>query len=1711
MSSFIADLKGRLPQSDWPLVVAALRNEPTLWAELCAEGDFGAQALEAAGTDRALWCPAFLGLLRLNQAQQHDALRAAPMEPVAEKLRYQAASAYEQIATAGTGERTAPTLEQATLLALALRERRRLLNTWEQLPEDVSIAAPEFWKLPLAVLFGLIPQPQELLTTLLDSTQSSAMHELGLHALVCNPLALDEQSTHLLEAITHYQLPQSLAILRSLARLHLPLAQQVALQLLENLQTQPESEASELNQIERLLLQAEIRQISGQHTEAMPLLQAAWGAAQRVQAELASKLAETAAANGESASGLAGLHDESAMLPKGIAERKHPAALISAARVALKSGDKDEAERMATAALAAAQKTGAGENAALMRQLGEIFIELKLASEARQAAELAAAQAPNDAENAAFLSRVMSLNNEKERALQAAHLAAALAPERTDLRRQLAKTLQADGQGAAAFAEWQAVMEQESEPSLEDIFALAQAALAADEIGACISACQRVLAAQVTHGGAHALLGKALLAQGDASSAMEHLRRATELAPAQSESWVALAEQQREAGDLQAARDTLLNAQQFTKPAPGPQSLLGAIYLALGENEAALGAFSRAAELVAELAEGELAQAIALQLGKLQRELGHLNQARHTLERATQTFPANPGLSHQYAKVLLAAGEPTAALTALATTMQAEPHNADALLDAARAHLVSAAPAQAEACLHAVLEIEARSEAFALLGEALAAQDKHAEASKQFDAALKSELAQDAAWAKRLALGKALAQAGADQAGAAIRTLEEMDHATPGDLDVLRALCVAYNRAGRNEEAFQIASKVYLNINKDEQGVLWFADQAQALGKGEDARKALSKGIKELGSSWHILRLADLEWEDGSHEKAVDTLAALLSSNDSTALAKAGRFLLDRRAAATSVSYFKRALEGGDDASLRDALTEAYEHSQQWSEALAVIEKSIAAEPNQPALLARKARLLQAAGRPQAALEVLEQAIELMPADLSLLANKARLLRAAGDWSAALAAAEKAFRLDLENQELLQLAVELALGTLQPERARALLADAKLKGEPSVELACLQAELALDTNEELAAAKALAPALEAGEQQPRVQALQAQLAARRGDLSQAEQYLQAALEFVNAKFADPQDAFTLFSLARAAAGLSNFETAVNLLQLAAKLVPGQALAQFNLGKAIVQRAEWQQLCVASDAQAGAPSPAAVAKEAFAAAKAAFAAALSAAPFAAARTQIENWLARAELRFVAKADLTSLPKGYPSTAGEAAALVYAGRTAGMDQKAIEERAQSFWRAPEVLVERALAHFSTDAGAALKWMLGALEQKPHMAAYYALAARFAQQAGQAEAAFDYIRQALGLAPTQATWQAFAGKLQQQAGALAEAIDFFQHAVAMQPAEAQRHYELGQAHMTAHQFSEAQAAFGQASSLQPKSAELMLALARAAKECGDLKGANEKALAAHKLAANSNAALLLQAEIALEENNAAAARGCAEAALRIAPRDAHALRLFAESLHAQGEVDDAIAVLQRAEEAADDKLPIQVRRAQLLPIDKGLEEMVRLSKGNTESADVYLALSEMLAAHGDLADAIQAAQRAAKKADKLPRQHQARLHLHLGRLLKDSGQLDQSLHHLDEAAALAPHLPESQIERGRAFLARRQYKSAMDAFHKAAEIAPNSAQPHIEAALALKEAKDYDLAEAELRKAAKLAPKDRSIQRQLAGVIALNLIHQPQEVGA
>jgi tetratricopeptide (TPR) repeat protein len=788
-----------------------------------------------------------------------------------------------------------------------------------------------------------------------------------------------------------------------------------------------------------------------------------------------------------------------------------------------------------------------------------------------------------------------------------------------------------------------------------------------------------------------------------------------------------------------------------------------------------------------------------------------------------------------------------------------------------------------------------------------------------------------------------------------------------------------------------------------------------------------------------------------------------------------------------------------------DGLTRAYIQDNQLEKALETLDQGIKLVPHRPQGLEFKAEILQRLGKPKAALQALNAALDLLPRDPALLGRKAGLLRAGQDWSAALDAAAQAFELDPGNVGYLQAAAELAVLCLQPTRASGFFSATTQAGFVSFDLACLQAELALEAGEEIAAAKLLAPIAESHAAQPRLLALQAQLAACGSDRSQAAELLQEGLAALPKH--NSADIFATLGLAKAAEKLNEWETVINMYEGLTKDHPGLLAALFGLGRALTLRAEWQHLCEVSGASQDVPGAAALSKQSRAAALQAFNSAAAAASDAAIQAMLAGWQKRAELRFGADLDLDALPHGCPCNAGEAAALIFAAQRSDSFQAAVT-RIKSYKSSPEVLVELALADTQPEM---FEQFAQAASQLPRSAPVQALAAQAAYKSGKEKQALPFIQRALALWPTQPNWQALGGSLQQAQGRLAEASQHFKLAAELEPDEAKHYFALGQAQAAAKLVSAAVESLQKAVNLQPKQAEYLLALAKAHRQAGNDQQAKSFAQQAHKAAPKSPAALLLQAELALGDKDALRAKDLVEQALRQAPKDPAALQLFGETLYALGQAEDAVAVLDRAAKAAADEVPILIRRAQFLPEGRGRDALVKLSQKYPQRAEVFFALSQMLALTGNLAEAVQAAQHAVKKVGILPAELGASIHLHLGLLLKHSGNLDQSLHHMDEAIRLRPQALDAYLERGRVFLSRRQHGQAIAAFQQAAAVAPLSAAPHFEAGMALKDAKDYTAAESELRKAARLAPKDRDIQRQLAAIIALNLVHHRQEVGA
>ena len=207
----------------------------------------------------------------------------------------------------------------------------------------------------------------------------------------------------------------------------------------------------------------------------------------------------------------------------------------------------------------------------------------------------------------------------------------------------------------------------------------------------------------------------------------------------------------------------------------------------------------------------------------------------------------------------------------------------------------------------------------------------------------------------------------------------------------------------------------------------------------------------------------------------------------------------------------------------------------------------------------------------------------------------------------------------------------------------------------------------------------------------------------------------------------------------------------------------------------------------------------------------------------------------------------------------------------------------------------------------------------------------------------------------------------------------------------------------------------------------------------------------------------------------------------------------------------MLEYALPVSQDPLLLQYERVKLVQELKGsnaaLQILGELVSEYPDDARILTSLAHSQADLGDLQAATQTALTALKAGKLSLQSHElANVYYLTGSLLRKSGQLDQAVQHLNDAVNLSPDFLDAYLELGLTRKDRREYHQALQAFEVATKIAPRDPRPHYLAGLALKEGKDFRRSETMLRQAANLAPDDVMVRRQLAQVVALNLVHNP-----
>ena len=865
-----------------------------------------------------------------------------------------------------------------------------------------------------------------------------------------------------------------------------------------------------------------------------------------------------------------------------------------------------------------------------------------------------------------------------------------------------------------------------------------------------------------------------------------------------------------------------------------------------------------------------------------------------------------------------------------------------------------------------------------------------------------------------------------------------------------------------------------------------------------------------------------------------------------------------------------RASTGQHNASLYITLAEEFVKNHDLASAINILDRAIELIPDDSSLLTHKVDILLGLGQCIDALHCIEKAYlqtNGQKLDYNLLFLASSISRSMGNFGGAIEyarmgavpTAKQGVRDSLPGlpiRYLTQIA-ELYRSLLQPHQAYQILESASKPaatasgGEQEyLDYVCLHTELALETGEPLAQGIEEIQVEASNPNYCRLMAIQSRLLNLAGNSSQAKLVFESALRSLN-QAPDPASLpswdtpntkyIQLVSLIEAALDLGLWEQAEQLTRQtidAAALVP---LPQLHLARAIILKAEFNHHCEVFEVTAHKPAMNSPASERiklchdYLAQSESVLALYKDEPIAADHgltyDQIYRWRARANIIFeqheAAGPDDPEI-LAHQLTGDDIAALIlHLHHLSALDPGSdaltrIIKLARTNPRNPALILQVALALLESNPADAQKALQSVLQHNPFsktptIAFCHILSARIGYTLEDYATASSAVEIAIEYWPDEPYWHALAAQVYRQTSDMNAAAEHLSAAAQLDPENITYPLDLGRLYLdSAHEdgriLHQALKYFEKARMLDQNEVSALINLATTQCLLHELVNANDNARKALVLAPNRADIYQLLSEIAVQSEDYQGAYEYANKAILINPRDLQSTVVLVKSLSALGRHDEALAKLNAAIPAGQAAMPLYLERVNIVHKKDGpraaLSELIGLTRAYPDDFTILTALSRCYVEVGEAESAVMAAQQALKTCtEKTSRNEQANLHLMIGQILRQSGQLDQSIQHLNEAIQLSPDRLEPYLELGLARKERREYQQALQIFERATVIAPDDPRALFQAGLALKESKDYKSSETMLRRAVSLAPNDLNIRRQLAAVVALNLVHNPR----
>ncbi len=343
--------------------------------------------------------------------------------------------------------------------------------------------------------------------------------------------------------------------------------------------------------------------------------------------------------------------------------------------------------------------------------------------------------------------------------------------------------------------------------------------------------------------------------------------------------------------------------------------------------------------------------------------------------------------------------------------------------------------------------------------------------------------------------------------------------------------------------------------------------------------------------------------------------------------------------------------------------------------------------------------------------------------------------------------------------------------------------------------------------------------------------------------------------------------------------------------------------------------------------------------------------------------------------------------------------------------------------------------------------------------------------------------------------------------QASDHLEKAIALIPDNAEFWQKLGNLKTSERDFQAAKSYFSRAIDLFPDNPVALCSLAKINRNLGMFDCAIECMEKAIQFAPGRIEYQNYLADLYFEKGDYQKSELLSKSLISGSQSDTRSKISYLKSLLAQGKLDQSNTLIQQFKRQDPESIELRIVESQLVKQTSGCTEAIKqiseLANENPENTEVLSSYAGLLLDCEYLEESEKVMQQCLAVDPELPG-----IYLSLGRLYRKQGNLDLALSTFSKAIAKDPGLIDAHIELGKTYQDRKEHQQASKVYAQGLLIFPESAKLHYLSGMAFKECKDYKNAEIMLRKAAQIEPGDALIRRQLAGVVALNLVHNLQE---